>query len=61
MSASRRDFVISQLKSYNKDIAKKIRHEKYCKMAATDYAFYRGTDHIYWADFSRDKRLENFS
>ncbi len=61
MSASRRDFVISQLKSYNKDIAKKIRHEKYCKMAATDYAFYRGTDHIYWADFSRDKRLKKFS
>ncbi|MGB5712191.1 MAG: DUF2252 family protein, partial [Waterburya sp.] len=61
MKNSRKKFVISQLKAYNKDIKTKIRKEKYYKMAATAYAFYRGTNHLYWSDFSNSRKLKKFS
>ena len=61
MNTSRKEFVISQLEAYNKDLKTKSRNEKYCKMAATAYAFYRGTDHLYWSDFSNGRRPKKFS
>ncbi|MGK7895138.1 MAG: DUF2252 domain-containing protein [Xenococcus sp. (in: cyanobacteria)] len=61
MKTSRKEFVIDELKSYNQDINKKIRNDKYCKMAATAYAFYRGTDHLYWSDFSNGRGSKKFS
>ncbi|MCI5211573.1 MAG: DUF2252 domain-containing protein, partial [Candidatus Electrothrix sp. ATG2] len=61
MSVSRKKTVISELKKYNKEIKKDIRYDKYCKMAATPYAFYRGTDHLYWRDFSKDRGSKKFS
>jgi len=60
MSDSRRDFVISELENFNKDIARKDRHAKFCKMSTNPFVFYRGTDHIYWADFAQDMRLKKF-
>ncbi len=61
MKTSRQEFVISELKAYNKDIKTKYRNKKYCKMAATAYAFYRGTNHLYWSDFSNSRKLKKFS
>ena len=61
MGTSRKNHVISENKAYNKNIKKEIRCKKYCKMADTAYAFYRGTNHLYWADFSNGKRPKEFS
>ncbi len=58
MSNSRRDFVVEQLKDFNSDIDKKNRHKKYCKMSNSPFVFYRGTAHIYWADFAQKKLLK---
>jgi uncharacterized protein (DUF2252 family) len=60
MSKKRKKFVISELKDYNKGIDKDTLKLKYCKMAATAYAFYRGTDHLYWADFSSEWGSKKF-
>ena len=35
-------------------------HEKYCKMAASPFVFYRGTAHLFWADFADDWRANRF-
>lgn len=61
MQTTRKNFVINELKAFNKGVTKKILDEKFCKMSATPFAFYRGTDHLFWADFSKDKRLKEFS
>lgn len=58
---NRKKFVISELESYNKEISKDIRYKKYCKMSVNDYAFYRGTAHLYWADFVNGKGSRKFS
>ncbi|MCI5146288.1 MAG: DUF2252 domain-containing protein, partial [Candidatus Electrothrix sp. AR3] len=57
----RKNFIIAELKAYNKGIKKNIRYDKYCKMAVTAYAFYRGTDHLYWSDFSNGRGSKTFS
>lgn len=61
MAISRKDFVIKELQTFNKRLTKKIRTDKYCKMAISAFAFYRGTDHLFWADFSKRKRPKEFS
>ena len=52
--------VISALQEWNKDLTPCDREAKYCKMASAPLVFYRGTDHLYWADFVGDERLEQF-
>ncbi len=52
--------VICALKERNKDLKKKDRQLKYCKMASAPLIFYRGTNHLFWADFAGDKRLKRF-
>ncbi len=61
MKTSRKEFVIAELKAYNQHLNKKIRNTKYSKMVATAYAFYRGTDHLYWSDFSNGRGAKKFS
>lgn len=61
MKTSRKDFVTSEIETYNKKLSDEILHEKYSKMAATVYAFYRGTNHLYWADFRKEKLFKKFS
>ena len=52
--------VICALKERNKDLKKKDRQLKYCKMASAPLVFYRGTNHLFWDDFASDKRLKHF-
>ena len=52
--------VINAIKIWNENISEQDRHTKYCKMAASPFAFYRGTDHLYWEDFAGDWRLSRF-
>jgi uncharacterized protein (DUF2252 family) len=52
--------VLADLRSWNKDLSAQDRQSKYCTMASVPLAFYRGTNHLFWADFAGDKRLRRF-
>jgi len=56
----RRD-AIAAIRSWNADLSDADRHDKYCKMAASPLAFFRGTNHLFWADLAGDPRLAEFS
>ncbi len=49
-----------ELKINNQDIAGEHRRQKFEKMAASPYAFYRGSNHLYWEDFYNDWRISFF-
>ncbi len=57
---TRTDEVLTAIRTWNKDIPDTDRQTKYCKMASAPLVFYRGTNHLFWADFANDKRLRDF-
>ena len=57
---TRTDEVLTALRTWNKDIPDTDRQTKYCKMASAPLVFYRGTNHLFWADFAGDQRLTRF-
>ncbi len=52
--------VVNALAEWNEPLTADELHEKYCKMAVSPFVFYRGTAHLYWADFADDWRLNRF-
>ena len=54
-------FVLEALAEHNKHLTDVERTAKYNKMAQSAFRFYRGTNHLFWADFSGDERLQRFS
>ncbi len=50
----------NELSLNNQEIAEGFRKEKFQKMAASPYAFYRGSNHLFWEDFYNDWRLSFF-
>ena len=52
--------VIRALRAWNKELEEADRQTKYCKMASAPLVFYRGTNHLFWADFANDQRLSRF-
>jgi uncharacterized protein (DUF2252 family) len=58
--ADRSSLVVEQISSWNSELAPEDRQAKYCKMAASPYGFYRGTNHLFWMDFAGDTRLNQF-
>lgn len=57
---NREEKIKHELKLNNDDIAEHYRKEKFEKMSASPYAFYRGSNHLYWEDFYNDWRLDFF-
>ena len=57
---TRTDEVLTAIRTWNKDIPDTDRQTKYCKMASAPLVFYRGTNHLFWADFADDQRLTRF-
>jgi uncharacterized protein (DUF2252 family) len=59
-----RDTRASQVRAdlilWNEDIEDEDRQFKYCKLVSSPLVFYRGTNHLFWSDFSGDKRLGCF-
>lgn len=49
-----------ELNLNNNDIAEHFRAEKFSKMAESPYAFFRGSNHLYWEDFYNDWRINFF-
>lgn len=58
--SSRERWVVQELQAYNQNLREADRNAKYAKMGVSPYAFFRGTNHLYWADFAGDTRLHLF-
>jgi uncharacterized protein (DUF2252 family) len=52
--------VLAMIAAWNQDLSPADRDAKYCKMAGSAFAFFRGTDHLFWADLAGDARLDEF-
>lgn len=52
--------VAQEIADWNAGLPEADRKRKYQKMALSPYIFYRGTNHIFWADFAGDWRLHRF-
>lgn len=59
-SYDRRGKVCESVEFHNKHISADARKEKFKKMKASPYAFYRGSNHIYWSDFAGDWKIHRF-
>lgn len=57
---NRNQLIKKELISQNSDIGKDFREEKFEKMSESPYAFYRGSNHLYWQDFYNDWRINFF-
>lgn len=58
--SDRETTVIDAITDRNADISDRDREAKYCKMAASPFMFYRGTNHLFWMDLAGDDRLQKF-
>jgi uncharacterized protein (DUF2252 family) len=52
--------IIAAINAQIADITPADRQVKYAKMAASPFVFFRGTNHLFWADFAGDPRLDQF-
>lgn len=57
---NRYEKIKAELDYNNQDIDEAFRREKLQKMAESPYAFYRGSNHLYWEDFYNDWRINFF-
>lgn len=52
--------ILDALTHHNRHLTRAERAGKYGKMAQSAFRFYRGTNHLFWADFGQDERLAQF-
>ena len=53
--------ILDAIYSWNRALKTADRQVKYCRMASSPLVFFRGTNHLFWADFAGDARLTRFS
>lgn len=61
VQADRATDVINAIQQWNAPLSSVDRQGKYCRMAESAFTFYRGSNHLFWQDFSNDPRLNQFS
>ncbi len=59
-TSSRPAWVRSQIELWNEDLDEEARAEKYARMAESPWAFFRGTNHLFWSQSARDSRLARY-
>ena len=52
--------ILRELIEKNRTLKPEYREAKFKKMSASPYAFFRGSNHLYWADFYNDWRFSLF-
>ncbi|MGB2131234.1 MAG: DUF2252 family protein [Marinobacterium sp.] len=57
---NREEQVIEALEGFNASLSETFRHQKYERMAASAFSFYRGSNHLYWQDLYRDWHFSLF-
>ncbi len=58
--SDRKKMVWQEVEQANQGLSKEDRKSKYNKMRVSPYAFYRGTNHLFWKDFIDDVRLSTY-
>jgi uncharacterized protein (DUF2252 family) len=52
---------IDQIRRFDRGLNPADRSCKHSKMAVSAFSFFRGTNHLFWSDLGRDRRLGRFS
>ncbi len=60
VETGREGWLADQIRTENQGLSLTQRADKYEKMAQSAFSFYRGSNHLFWADFSWDYRLNQF-
>ena len=50
----------AEVEAQSADLDPADRAEKYARMAESPFAFFRGTNHLFWADFAEDPQLSEY-
>ena len=59
-SYDRNGRILEAIRAQNSYLPKETKQIKFQKMAQSPYIFYRGTNHLFWADFAGSWRLHQF-
>jgi len=51
---------VGEIQRFNAWLTPDDRKRKYCKMVRSPFRFFRGTNHLFWRDLTRDPRLARF-
>jgi len=57
---SRTQFVVDELTAFNASITPALRSEKYTRMKESAFAFFRGSNHLYWKDLGASPLLASY-
>lgn len=57
---SRRDWLEKRLRKFNRDLSAQAREVKFHLMGRSPLHFFRGTDHLFWADLGESRLLKRF-
>lgn len=57
VTQSRTSYVVNELNAWNAALSAADRSEKYAAMKASPFAFYRGSNHLYWKDLGSSPDL----
>lgn len=52
--------VVTLIEAFNAGLSTANRTAKYCKMVEAPFAFFRGTNHLFWSDLAGDPRFLDF-
>ena len=58
--APQRETRVAEVLEWNAELPEDLRQAKYCKMAESPHAFFRGANHLFWEEHLEDPRLEAF-
>lgn len=59
-AVDRSSWVNDEIEAFNAGLSPADREAKFCKMVATPFSFYRGTNHLFWHDHAGDPRFADF-
>ena len=59
-SYDRKGKIYEAIEHHNQALPLMSKHEKFKKMRASPYAFFRGSNHIFWSDFAGDWQVNRF-
>ncbi|NVB42601.1 DUF2252 domain-containing protein [Pseudenhygromyxa sp. WMMC2535] len=59
-AATRDAELLATIAAHDASLSTSDRSAKHCKMAASPFAFFRGTNYLFWSDLADDERLADF-
>ncbi|HSP80748.1 MAG TPA: DUF2252 family protein, partial [Myxococcaceae bacterium] len=57
---SRTAYVVEEITTFNAGLSDEARAEKYTKMKASPFTFFRGSNHLYWKDYGDSPQLSTY-